>query len=493
MTLNLLTPIKSSLNTEHLKATLETLKRKVDSGEVNGIHEVSAEAMNAFKNFFMSIGEPNTKYSPLEKGIPPSSVQYNRTMEEIQSDIEASYREVRNLENAQVSSFNFSKTAFGELKARLSEATSKVVDLNLLNNLLEQDILVGGDDFLSTEFIDSDFPLQNTEADILINSGIVVLKRTGTNNVATPDTKVKVIPLQPAGVVTTPTYDNENRFYEGDYFDYAARARPEGDQWHLETLVDENIAGGRTGDTSIQVRKKTSIDELHRALDRITAAPDPSSFVIIDLGASEEEKESVRKKMLDEDPTSWWESEYVITTSAPLLDKDEILSENGNGLNNTQVNLDPNLLRQRALNNDIEDLIVEITLDFPEEQNINFITLNPFNFGETAWIDVLSIEIASGDENFRPIRGFNQGLFDNTITDEANEFLNEQRESETLAPSRFSYKGQGVWSFPSQTAKIIKFRIRQRVPIPNPYHKMHVLMTRTIRKSRVSQSGGGMM
>ena len=491
MTLNALTPIKSVLNTERLRTTLSSLKRKLDSGEINGIHEVSAEAMDAFRSFFFSIGSPNSAYNPLIKGVPPSSVQYNRTMEQIQSDIESAYEETRNLDVAQVSAFNFSKTVFAELNARLSEATSKVVDLNLLNGLIDQDILVGGDDFLSTEFIDNDFPLQNSPADVLINSGIVVLQRIGTNNVATPETKVKVVPIEPADISTVPTVNNEERFYEGNFYNYATRARPEGGQWHLESLIDEDRLGGTTGDSSFVVRKKTTVGELHAALDRVTPVPDPSSFIVVDLGASEEEKESIRKNMLDEDPSTWWESEYIITAAQPILDKEEVLSNNG-GLT-TQVNIDSNTLRQRALNNDIEDLSLEITLEFSEEQMINFITLNPFNFGETAWIDVLGIEIASSDENFQPIPNFNQSLFDNTLTNEANEFLNEERQSETLSPSRFSYKGQGVWSFPSQAAKLIKMRIKQRIPVPNPYHKMHVLMTRTIRKSRVSQSSGGMM
>lgn len=504
--LNIRSPIQSNLNIERLKSIIDTLKRKIDSGEVNSQGEAAAEAMAAFRNFFLSIGTPNTQYNKLTGG-PTSSESYNKTMDAIQADISAMYSEIDSIQTSQTEVFNFTKVSMEEIKNRLSEATSKIVDLNLLHNLLNQDVLIGGDDFLDTGFIDFHFPLQSTQADVLTSSGIVVLKRTGTHNVATASTKAKIIPIQPAGLVTTPTIDNTNRFYEGDYYDYAERARSEGGRWHLEMLVDADDVAGPTGDTSFEIRGRTTLDELQNALDRVTPIPDVEDFIVIDLGASEEEKDTIRQKMFDGDPTSWWESEYVITTRIPLIDKDEILNNSnqsnhqpGRGPNNNdprnsrvEINLDPNLLRQRALAQDTEDLTIEVLVELENEETLNFISLNPFNFGESAWLEVLSLELASADSNFRLIPGFSNGVFDNTITNEANEFVNSTEQAQTLAPNQFSYKGQGIWSFPAQRAKLVKFTLRQRVPVPDPYHRMHILMSRTIQKTKISEGSSSMM
>lgn len=520
MTLNIRSPIQSKLSISQLRSTLERLRRRIDGAEVESVHEAGVEAMAAFKNFFMGVGEPRTEYRKMIEGVPPSSIVYNRTMEEIQSDLNAAYSEVESLQEAQAESFNFSEVSMAEISNRVSEATSKVVDLNLLNGLLQEDVLVGGDDFLDTAFIDTAAPLENPMADVLVSSGIVILKRTGSNNVVSVNTKVTVTPFEPVGLVRVPTQENENRFYEGNYYDYAERARPEGGTWHFETLVNEDSIGGPTGDLAFNVvggdnqakldrrnaRRASqgkppdigTLKDLQNQLDQLTPVPDPSDFVVIDLGASESELNEVRKNMLDGDPASFWESEYVMTIQEPLISKDDFLTDRsltGVSDSNTPVEftVDPNLLRQRAESFDREDLVVEIVFELETEQFINFLTLNPFNYGEIAWLDVLNIEIASSEGNFKPIPGLSEGLFDNTLTDEANEFLSDRDQSQILAPNKFAYKGKGVWSFPAQAAKLVRILIRQRTPVPDPYHRMHVLMTRVLQKTKVSASSSSMM
>ena len=520
MTLNIRSPIQSKLNVSQLRTTLERLRRRLDAGEVESVHEAGVEAMTAFKDFFMKMGEPHTEFRKLHEDVPPSSVLYNKTMDEIQGDIKAAYDEVDSLQEAQAEAFNFSEVSMGEITNRLSEATSKVVDLNLLNGLANEDVLVGGDDFLDTSYIDTEAALQNSPADVLVASGIVILKRNGSQNVVTVNTKVKVTPFEPVGLFRGPTNDNEFRFYEGNYYDYAERARPEGGTWHFETLVNQDTVGGPTGDLAFNIVGGDNQDKLDRRnarriaqgkapdigtlkdlqaqLDRLTPVPDPTDLVVIDLGASESELDVVRQNMLDGDPTTFWESEYVMTVQEPLINKDDFLTDRsltGAADPNAplEFTVDPNLLRQKAESYDNTDLVVELMFELETEQFVNFITLNPFNYGETAWLDVISIEIASADENFKSIPGLSEGMFDNTLTDEANEFLSDRDISQVLAPNRFAYKGKGVWSFPAQPAKLVKMVVRQRVPVPDPYHRMHILMTRVLQKTKISTSSSSMM
>lgn len=490
MTLEIRSPIKSAANIDRLRSVLRSIRRQYEGGEITSIHHAAVSVTSALKGFFMSLGEPKYKQSLLIKDTPPQSQIYNQTMQDIQDDLTALGNEVNLLHSAQVESFNFTTTVMSELGNRLSEAVSKIVDLNILNGMINQDILVGGDDFLDASLIDSEAPVSSTRADLIPSAGTVILHRVGSENVAENAVSIKVTPIEPAGIVTSPTQENLSRFYEGKFYDYAGRARPEGGRWHFQTLVDESQAAGPTGDVTFRLNKKLTLDELQTALDNVTPAINPEDTIIIDLGATEEEKETIRNQIVDQDPETFWEGEYVIATQSPLIDPDEFLGTTGDLI---ELNIDPNALRQRALNEDKEDLSLEVMIELESEQFINFITLNPFNFSEQAWIDVQSIEIAEADGSFIPIPGLNAGVFDNVLTDEANEYLNEQEITQTLAPNKFAYKGQGVWSFPMQRAKLIRMVLRQRSPVPNPYHKMSVLLTRVVQKVKTSSSGGGGM
>ncbi len=503
MTFNLTSPTRSRSFSEDLKTLLESIRRQIDSGSIKSIAEANSAAMAAFKDFYLNIGEPRIEFNKFEEGIPPSSVLYNKTMSDIQKNISNMYKEIESLHIAQTESFNYSETVFSELNNRTSEASSKIVDLNILNGLANQEVLVGTDNFSNLDYIDINYPLQNPLSDVLTTANMVVLKRVNTVNVVDQNIKVKVVPIMPVDLSTVPTQENERRFYEGNYFNYAGQARPEGGRWHLETFIREDKSADSVdinfrlvGGENKKNRPNTvgSIDQLQNELDKITPEPDPTNYVIIDMGANDAEKNAVRTKMLDGSPESFWEGEYSITIDTPLIDKDAILNQGddaddgSNQPSTVQIDISPDELRQKTLALDVEDFIVEITVDLNDEKFINFITLNPFNFSEFSWLDVISIETASSDEDFQSIPGFNDGSYDNTITTEANEFLNDTKQSFLLAPNKFAYKGKGVWSFPAKLVKLVRMKIRQKVPIPAPYHKMHILMNRVIQKNKVNQS-----
>ena len=141
-------------------------------------------------------------------------------------------------------------------------------------------------------------------------------------------------------------------------------------------------------------------------------------------------------------------------------------------------------LRSRLV--DIFDLEVEVVLRLRQgiQRHANFISLNPLNFGERAWLEVFDVATAETDQSpFLPIEGFDQGLFANTLTDEANEELSEGVHKAVLAPSRYSYRGQGIWTFPTRRVNSVRLKLRQRTPVPSPYQRMHVQLRRTITRS----------
>lgn len=102
-------------------------------------------------------------------------------------------------------------------------------------------------------------------------------------------------------------------------------------------------------------------------------------------------------------------------------------------------------------------LVLDFTVNMGEEKIVNFIRVNPNNFGTRTQVKILAIDTSlNGDEFVSikddiPIAGF-------TIEDEANIF--------TLAPSTSKYAGQGLYTFTPRKAKYIHFTLKQSSSYP---------------------------
>lgn len=110
---------------------------------------------------------------------------------------------------------------------------------------------------------------------------------------------------------------------------------------------------------------------------------------------------------------------------------------------------------QRSKAEDTRTLVLDLTLYFEEPQVINFIRINPNNFGTQTPILVEQID-TSYDGNIRisvkddvPISGFLQ-------EDEEDIF--------TLAPSTSKYAGQGLYTFTPRKVKYIHLVLKQETP-----------------------------
>ena len=223
----------------------------------------------------------------------------------------------------------------------------------------------------------------------------------------------------------------------------------------------------------------------------------------IDRGASAEELETVRKRMIDGNPDSFWECEFALSTTkldqlaAKLLDPVNPSSPGGDP-NSTQVaEVTAEDLRARAAESDIDttDFEVEVVLELPRRQTINFITINPINFGETTWLEVTDVALASDeDAAFETVEGFGSSTFDNILTNEANAELTEGEQSVVLSPNRYSYRGVGVFTFPPKEASRVRVRLMQRTPVPTPYERTAVQLNRTLTATatKFKQKSGGM-
>jgi hypothetical protein len=261
-----------------------------------------------------------------------------------------------------------------------------------------------------------------------------------------------------------PRTDNVNRYYEGNFYNFMGQARPEGGQWHLDErpfrISDEQLNSTQTINTTNEPFDPTQQDGYIPG-----TAMRAQDLLLFDRGASEAEKNAVRRRMFDESSASFWEAEYVKKIEQTPGTEEFSLDE----------------LRDLAIQTDNEDFEIQITIDLGQVKPVSWVSLQPINFGETAWMEVTDVSTAGTEsEGFKTIPGMYKHRFANVLTDEANEELQADIAVQILAPDRYSFRGKGVFSFPMTFARYVRLKIIQKVPVPALYQRLSVQMIREI-------------
>jgi len=134
---------------------------------------------------------------------------------------------------------------------------------------------------------------------------------------------------------------------------------------------------------------------------------------------------------------------------------------------------------------------VTFTVQFQSAVNMNWISLNPNNFGETAYLEVQDIQISSDGTTFVSLPGLGQNQ-DTTLTNLTNQELNPNQSAETLSPDAYSYAGQGIWAFDPQSVAAIQFTINQPQAYIDPYSILMVTVSQTFTTTTTSSSFFGL-
>ena len=452
-----------------LKNSLDLLSTRNATSDGSSI---LSEAMASFKNFFDTLSEPEFVPEELTTGDTPRSEVYNKNLRSIYNDISRFYVELNNLTSSNIKSYNYSQVVIAEIKKRAEALSSIVLDLNILNNFTRGDVIVAGDDFINLSNIDKSAALGAPPAELLSGgTGLGLARSTTVEVTRDPRVKIDVIPISPSNK-TTPTPNNYERFYEGNYYNLLGLARPEGGKFNIRYSM---IPSSKDG------------------------TPDPTNLVgiFLDYGATDEQKQETRSRMFDGNPDTFWECEYVYKLVNPLvanLDEAIVLDEKveiplGGDPNQSEteapvgasIQIDSNDLNSKALAQDITDLVVDLIITFPQEIPINIVTLNPILFSKNAYIVVQDISTCDSTNGiFSTVDGWNQLKYPKSLTPEANEYLTDSQLFATLAPSRSNYSGQGIFPFPIRIAKKVKVRISMPVPVAQTYERTYVLLKNTI-------------
>jgi hypothetical protein len=507
---------KSRLIARRMRALYNKMNRELTSSDKSDVGYNTQSILGSFRDLYLNMGKPHLELKPFESKQVPRSAQINKTMAEIEEDLSIAYDEVETLKTSMVESFNYAQSLSKDLENASEIVGSKIIDLRLLDGQLDQEVLVAGDDFRTMEKIDLQSGLQNESADVLLDQGVVTLKRLSSKNIVNSQTTIDVTPVGPSTIKKNPTVNNVNRFYEGNFYNFAGSARPEGGRYHLEQTMSVNVeptglsvsyvtVDGTSTPSNFVTNVQNTLSETEEGGGGLKLRPE--DVIIYDRGADEEEKNTIRSYMIDDNPATFWECEYVKTDAetqslveeSKILGLDQestIVDENGNieeGIVST-VTIDDIRNEARASSATTEDdFIVDVTVRLDKPQMINWISLTPNNFEESAWIDIVDISYSNAQSSYQTIPGFFDAIQDNTLTEEANAELDEDEAGILLAPSRYAYKGIGVWSFQPVEATNIRIRIRQKTAVPSPYQRMairlHRVFTQVYTESQANTPG----
>ena len=443
----------TQMNIEKARNVLAVIedKRKDDIKDIQSENNMLRDLWSAFKDFFTKLGRPSLQKRLLKETAPALSSDYNNTMREIRDDMRVAYVEAESLGGLMVKSYNFGESERQMLLNKVRKLNSKNIDYSFYSKGAKDRSLYGLDSFIDKSKVDpSKIGAGTIAAEIVTDQGVATLARTA-NIDRTPLVR-NVTGITDSLPAWNPIAQTGG--YEGLYYGMRGEARPEGGKWHLEYTANGNT--------------------------------------LFDNGAEESELKPRRMDMFDNNPDTFWECELISNNLIGYQNKyngDQIsvaqfqeLRDNEVNSPNTEIRgdtvvageygslIDPYVPVTSAGTG--EFLKVDFVVELQRSVNINWLNLNPNNFGTENYIDILSVETSEGGESYEQVGDFDDHEYDITLTSEANEELTQSQVFDTLAPDRFKFAGQGVWTFAPRKTRLIKFSLRQ----PQAYIKTYEVL-----------------
>jgi len=552
-------PNRTVVNADRAAALLDAVRRRVLRGDASHA-DLKAQVFAAFQAFFTELSQPTTQHRPLLTLDLRDPDRYADMVSSIKHDIEAAGHDADNLSKSITSTFNYAQVAADRAQLSLRKATSKSQDLQHLSDSFAESMIVAGDDFADLSRIDQDASLEVPMIDSPVGQDAATLRREDSQNVLEdPNVVIKVL--------------SKFQIYEGKFFAREGEARPEGGRFHFtgtdnSLQTDANVPGAPPdlikrfsswrADTMLPGKIQTPEGEKERAdttasdmLRWINASWTGSPFsqseldmlvnnyhidmgmdmgnalinpvprrATTDRGATLDEKRRARALMLDGNPDTFWECEYVINTSEELGTGSQQTAKDPGGQSSNKPTVEevmttgnfgdedkPPALKgdtgvQMTLSEltqlissptvDRMDLDCTILVELPEAKVINFITLAPHNFSDATWLEVVDVSTSEDGHEFEPLEGLHDGTYENILTDDINSELTNDEVSLTLAPNKYEYSGKGMWTFPPRQVKFFRIKLVQKTPIPAPYDVLAVELSATFTSTHVSTNSWGL-
>ena len=444
-------------------------KRKNDIKDVQSENNLFKELWKAFKDFFTKLGKPTLQKRLQKKTAPALSSEYNTTMREIRDDMKVAYTEVDSLGGITVKNYNYGESERQMLLNKVRKLSSKNTDYSFYSKGAKDRSLYGLDGFVDKSKVDyTKIGAGATAAEVVTDQGVVTLARAA--NIDRSPLVKDVTGIQDS----IPGWDGvaQTGGYEGLYFGMRGEARPEGGRWHLEYTANGNT--------------------------------------LYDKGAEEAELKPIRMEMFDGNPETFWEVELISDNVVGYQHKydgkqitvAEFQQLRNNEVDSPNVTVRGNTIVAGQYGSLIDDYIpvtdrgsgeflkVDFVVHLQRAVNINWLNLNPNNFGTENYIDVLSVETSEDGGAYTQLDGFDDHEYDIALTSEANEELTQSQVFDTLAPDRFKYAGQGIWTFAPRKTRLIKFSLRQPQSYIKPYEILKYRTEQEITNTTTKHVGG---
>jgi hypothetical protein len=190
------------------------------------------------------------------------------------------------------------------------------------------------------------------------------------------------------------------------------------------------------------------------------------------------DKVEIRSPLLKEEQLSIHQEEGILTLPVDLTKQEEIqisetpvINANSNGTpgNNQEAGAQSNTDISKILDNNADTwfeyerviskedgvpLILDFTINIGRSQIVNFIRINPNNFGARTQLEVFSIQTSNDGKSYDDIK---DDLLASDIVEDGLLLI---------APSTSKFAGQGLYSFTPRKARYIRIGLKQTTPYP---------------------------
>lgn len=458
----ILLPIPSTHDEDRAKALLKAIRRRVSEGKITSHVDLLSEALGALEQVYLHLTEPVTKPRILAGHRDPEV--FNVFANEVLSDLHAAFNSAERVNSSLLSSFNYTAVLVSRLDNKIRKLASRSQDLQHVTGVFTEDIITAGDNFVDNSKIDPDLSLEGDQADIMPGMGSMLHR----------------VDVAPASDGAEVIIQSNQPGYEGKFFALDQEAEPEGGRFHFANVRRRTDAPQPAGLMTVEEVMMTGSmsgggsGSAVNSEPRESPTPGALEMAETDDGASDEEKQEIRVRILDGNADTYWQFEHVV--NLPDIDLENLTYQdlvdvlNGPGI-------------------DKIDLEVTIILKLPIPRIVNFIVLDPLQAGDGAWMEVLDISTSIDGNEWDQIEGLHDHNFENVLTDEANEELTSEEVAITLAPNKYEYSGKGVWTFPATEAAYVRVTLLQRVPVPAPYDIKVLETSRTLTATHRGHRG----
>lgn len=232
-------------------------------------------------------------------------------------------------------------------------------------------------------------------------------------------------------------------------------------------------------------RAPENVKDIDTGADKFANTITRTDFTYYETEPTEDQKLLSRLKVFDGNLDTFWEIEYTPFISS--IDQAVFATTDYAGAS---------IKATTDARSNVDSLTVTLEVKFDYAYTMNYITLDPFFFGdirESSFI-VEDIAIKSKESaEYETIPGFSSD-FNNTLNFTANSQITIQQASRIDATSSSQFLGKGFWSLPAgTTVQYIRLRLKQSQAIANPFplHNVQLLrkLSKSISESRSSSQG----